>query len=88
MKERNKLSRPENGNRINKENTNWEWKIYEFWTQITEASFTERIQEMEERISGLGDMRELISVLVKNVLNLKIPDTKYSGNRTLWKDQT
>lgn len=40
-------------------------------TGITNVSMTNRVEEMEERISGIGDMIEEIDALVKKMLNQK-----------------
>jgi hypothetical protein len=50
-------------------------------TGATDASITNRIQEMEERISGVEDTIEETETSVKeNIKSKKIPYTKHPGN--------
>ena len=50
-------------------------------TGMTDISITNRIQEMEERISGIGYTMEEIDLLVKeNIKSKKIPDIKHPEN--------
>ena len=49
---------PQNGNKVNKENTNWgnsENENLGIQTGTTKESFINKVQEMEDRISGIED---------------------------------
>ena len=46
---------------------------------IIDVSVTNRIQEIEERISGVEDTVEEIDTTVK-IQNIKTPNTKHPGN--------
>ena len=79
--------RPENGNNSNKENTNGGNPVDEKNLRkiigTTDASITNRIQEMEERIPGTEDTIEEIDISVKENAKSK----KFRKFETLWKDQ-
>lgn len=51
-------------------------KILETRTEITGASFTNKIQEMQEITSGIEDMIQEINTFIKES-DRKIPGTKY-----------
>lgn len=64
-------SRPENGNKTNKGNTNWENCGYKklgilIWSTV--ASFSNRILEQEERILGIKDTVEETDTSVKEAV--------------------
>ena len=80
-------SRTENGNRINKEypnGGNYGNEKLGIWIGTTEASFTNRIQEMEERIPGIGDTIEEIGKSVKkNIKSKKLQSQSIMKSGTL-----
>ena len=47
---------------------------------ITDVSITNRIQEIEERISGVEDTVEEMDTTVKKIQNIKTPNPKHPGN--------
>ena len=49
-------------------------------SEITDVSITNRIQEIEERISGVEDTVEEMDTTVKKIQNIKTPNPKHSGN--------
>ena len=51
---------------------NLEQKKLETWTETSEKSFTNRIQEMEERISRIKDKLEEINTLSKKLVHLRL----------------
>jgi hypothetical protein len=53
-------------------------KIFRIQTETTEASFTNRIQEMEKRMSSIEDIIEEIDTLIKETVKSKQTlDTKH-----------
>ena len=55
----------------------WKCKNPGEQTETTDASITNRTQQMDKRVSGFGDMIEEIDTLVnKNVKSKTIPGTK------------
>lgn len=58
------------------------------WTRATETGFTHRIQGMEQKPSGTGDMRDEIDTLVKENAKSKMFLTKLPENWDAMKYQT
>ena len=85
--------RPENGNNSNKENTNGGNPVDEKNLRkiigTTDASITNRIQEMEERISHVEDTIEEMGTLIKENAKYKKFLTQNSRKfGTIWNFQT
>ena len=58
------------------------------WTGATDASRTNRMLEMEERISGIDDvMKEIRSLVKENVKSNKFLTENIQEIWTPWKDQ-
>jgi hypothetical protein len=49
-------------------------------SQVIYASITNRIQEIEERISGAEDIENIDTTVKENAKNQKAPNPKHPGN--------
>ena len=57
-------------------------------TETTDASITNRIQEMEERISGVDNTKGERIHRSKKMPNVNVSNSKHTGNLGHRKDQT